>query len=596
MSDFSERVQARLRALADTFTKQLPGRMQEIADAARLSLADEASAGAMGDLRMHVHKLAGSAASFGFHHVTVCAKRLEHVIDMVLEDGAHPDAITKKRIRMLVSELGESTRSHVSDEEELEELTEDTSDIEEAPGAGEGPPAGPSTAPESQPAEVGVQEVLEEPESDGLAPAAVSHEKPAGAERFVSVLLRFDELATELEDQLNFYGFELRRASDVDELLSFAEQSCQAAFVIDTWLILQDTGTVDRFSRIKSRCGDRLRIVYVSEKDDFNTRLLAARTGGEAFFSVPVDVSRLIDTVDSLTTPANEEPYHVLIVDDDMEQVSYHAMILQQAGMITSVVSDPERMFSILIECKPELILMDMYMPGCTGSELATIVRQQEAFVDIPIVFLSIETDAEKQIEAVSRGGDGFLTKPVKPEHLVSTVTNRVERTRSMRFYMERDSLTGLLNHTHLIHNLSKEIQRAERVGRPVCFAMIDIDHFKSVNDTYGHLTGDRVLKNLARHLQESLRKTDIIGRYGGEEFGIVLFNVDIENARKVMDKIRVDFGRMKQDSGDVQFSVTFSCGIASYPEFDGPGPIGEAADRALYSAKEKGRNQVITI
>jgi diguanylate cyclase (GGDEF)-like protein len=165
-----------------------------------------------------------------------------------------------------------------------------------------------------------------------------------------------------------------------------------------------------------------------------------------------------------------------------------------------------------------------------------------------------------------------------------------------MRFYMERDSLTGLLNHTHLIHNLSKEIQRAERVGRPVCFAMIDLDHFKSVNDTHGHLTGDRVLKSLARHLQDTLRKTDIIGRYGGEEFGVVLFNVDLETAAKVMDKVREDFAAMPQESGDGKFSVTFSCGIASYPEFDGPGPINEAADRALYQAKAKGRNTVHTI
>ena len=188
------------------------------------------------------------------------------------------------------------------------------------------------------------------------------------------------------------------------------------------------------------------------------------------------------------------------------------------------------------------------------------------------------------------------LAKPIKPEHLVSTVRNRVERTRSMRFYMERDSLTWLLNHTHLMHNLSREIQRAERVGRPVCFAMIDLDHFKGVNDTYGHLTGDRVLKNLSRHLQDALRKTDIIGRWGGEEFGVVLFNVDLDGAAKVMDKVREEFSRMEQDSGSSQFAVTFSCGIAAYPKYDGPGPISEAADRALYSAKEGGRNQIATL
>ena len=548
MSDFSERVQARLRALAETFTAQLPGRIQDIADAARASLADKPPPDSLSEFRMHVHKLAGSAASFGFHHVTVCAKRLEHVIDIVIEDGDRPDGTTRKRIRMLVSELGESTRSHAAEEEELEELAEDFGELRDA-DVSAGATARPREAVKD----------LASSESGGLTPVAdsvvVQHpEQDLPEHRFVSILVRFEDLARELSDQLAFYGFTLHTAQSVDDLAAAVENDCRLAFVLDAGAVLTDSATVDRIAAMKARCGDKLRIVYISDRDDYEMRLLAARTGGEAFFTVPVDMSRLIDKVDSLTMAANEEPYHVLIVDDDMD------------------------------------------MPGCTGGELASIVRQQEAFVDIPIVFLSIETDAEKQIEAVSRGGDGFLSKPIKPEHLVSTVRNRVERTRSMRFYMERDSLTGLLNHTHLMHNLSREIQRAERVGRPVCFAMIDLDHFKSVNDTYGHLTGDRVLKNLSRHLQDALRKTDIIGRWGGEEFGVVLFNVDLDGAAKVMDKVREEFSRMEQDSGSSQFTVTFSCGIAAYPKYDGPGPISEAADRALYGAKEGGRNQIATL
>lgn len=567
--------------------------MQDIADAARASLADEPSLDSLGEFRMHVHKLAGSAASFGFHHVTVCAKRLEHVIDMVIEDGGKPDGNTRKRIRMLVSELGESIRSHAAEEEELEELAEDFGEPQDTGEPGD-------AASRVTPGPGAIAKDLASSETGGLTPVSDSvavqlPEEGLSDRRFVSILVRFEELAQELSSQLAFYGFTLHRSRTVDDLVAAVEKDCHVAFVLDAGAVLTDSATVDRIAAMKAKCGDKLRIIYISDRDDYRTRLLAARTGGEAFFTVPVDMPRLVDKVDSLTMAATEEPYHVLIVDDDMEQVSYHAMILQQAGMITSVVSDPERMFAILIESKPELILMDMYMPGCTGAELATIVRQQEAFVDIPIVFLSIETDTEKQIEAVSCGGDGFLSKPIKPEHLVSTVKNRVERTRSMRFYMERDSLTGLLNHTHLMHNLSKEIQRAERVRRPVCFAMIDLDHFKNVNDTYGHLTGDRVLKNLSRHLQDALRKTDIIGRYGGEEFGIILFNVDLETAVKVMDKVREDFSKMVHDSGDSRFSVTFSCGIAAYPKYDGPGPIGEAADRALYTAKEAGRNQIAT-
>ncbi len=227
-------------------------------------------------------------------------------------------------------------------------------------------------------------------------------------------------------------------------------------------------------------------------------------------------MSRLIDRLDGIMSGIVNQPYHVLIVDDDPEQVSYYALVLQQAGMITSVALDPKQVIKILVEAKPEIILMDIYMPGCSGIELAAIIRQQTAFVSIPIVFLSIETDIKKRLEAMKQGADDFLTKPIHSEHLIASITHRVERTRAVRFFVERDSLTGLLNHNNLMEQLNREITRSTRTGGEICFVMLDLDNFKKVNDTYGHLTGDRVLKGLARVLHERLRSTDIIGRYGG--------------------------------------------------------------------------------
>jgi diguanylate cyclase (GGDEF)-like protein len=308
-----------------------------------------------------------------------------------------------------------------------------------------------------------------------------------------------------------------------------------------------------------------------------------------------VEIGRLIDAVDKLTERIDQEPYHVLIVDDDPEQVAFHAHILQQVGMITSVVTDPRNVIKVLVESKPEIILMDMYMPGCSGAELASVIRQQPAFVSIPIVFLSVEDNLDKQMEALGLGADDFLQKPIKPDHLVASLTNRVERTRGMRYLMERDSLTGLLNHTNLREQLAREVLRSRRTGTEICFVMIDLDHFKSVNDTYGHLTGDNVLKGLARLLNERLRKTDIIGRYGGEEFGAILLNTNIENAERIMNEIRQNFSQIRQYADSKEFFVTFSCGIASFKDFDQPSELGEAADKAMYEAKQRGRNLVVT-
>jgi diguanylate cyclase (GGDEF)-like protein len=159
---------------------------------------------------------------------------------------------------------------------------------------------------------------------------------------------------------------------------------------------------------------------------------------------------------------------------------------------------------------------------------------------------------------------------------------------------MERDSLTGLLNHSNLKEQLNREVMRSKRTGSEICFAMIDVDHFKKVNDTYGHLTGDRVLRGLARLLQERLRATDIIGRYGGEEFAVILLNTDLENAEQIVNEIRDKFSKLTQRVNGSEFHVTFSCGIASFPDYDTTDSLNEAADNALYEAKEKGRNRTI--
>ena len=324
--------------------------------------------------------------------------------------------------------------------------------------------------------------------------------------------------------------------------------------------------TATAVKKIKDDSNRQLSIIFFSDKDNFNIRHECVQAGGDDFFTIPLDVSRLIDRVDSLTNDENTNPYHVLIVDDDPEQVSYYALVLQQAGMITSVASDPKKVLDILSESKPDLILMDMYMPDCDGPELAAIIRQQEAFVSIPIVFLSFESNKEIQYEAIRHGGDDFLTKPIKPGFLISSVISKAERNRTLRYFMERDSLTGLLNHVKLKEALSNEVLRAERTEAELCFAMIDIDHFKQVNDVHGHMTGDRVLKSLSRLLQDRLRRTDVIGRYGGEEFAVILINTDQENSEKIMNDIRESFSQIRQVSSEGDFYVTFSCGIASFP------------------------------
>jgi diguanylate cyclase (GGDEF)-like protein len=334
--------------------------------------------------------------------------------------------------------------------------------------------------------------------------------------------------------------------------------------------------------------------IFISDHGDMGSRLKAVRAGGEAYFTRPADIGELVNKLDGFAVHDSPSPYRILIVDDEESLASYYAWVLQGSGMSTAVVNDPLEIMQTLIDFRPELILMDVYMPSSTGMELATVIRQQEDYVSIPIVFLSAETDIDKQLAAMRLGGDDFLTKPIQADHLVSSVAARAQRSRTLRSFMIRDSLTGLLNHTTTKEQLNVEMLRANRAGSSLSFAMIDIDKFKNVNDTYGHLIGDRVIKSMARLLTQRLRKTDIIGRYGGEEFAAILVDTPVEKAVKVLNEIREGFSKISHHTPQGDFSVTFSCGISQYPDYDDAARLNDAADRALYEAKRSGRNRIV--
>jgi diguanylate cyclase (GGDEF)-like protein len=232
-------------------------------------------------------------------------------------------------------------------------------------------------------------------------------------------------------------------------------------------------------------------------------------------------------------------------------------------------------------------------MPSCTGTELCTILRQQDEWIGVPIVFLSGETSWERQAAAMSAGGDDFLLKPISAEHLVTAVLHRARRLRRLGGYIGRDSLTRLLNHAAYNERLRIEVSRARRDGGRLSVALVDLDHFKAVNDTHGHPAGDRVLRRLARLMQERFRQTDAIARVGGEEFAVILPGADQLNALALMEEMRKSFQEVVHSSEFGEFRVTLSSGVAELNPMSTAETLHDAADKALYRAKREGRNRV---
>lgn len=414
-----------------------------------------------------------------------------------------------------------------------------------------------------------------------------------GHARLIYLIEDDAQLAKHLATQIRHFGYTVRTFSQTENAREHIQHKMPAAIIADISFAEDEKAGIES---ILALCRDGYSLpplIFISEQKDFLARLEAIRAGGQAYFTKPTDVSGLIDKLDQLTSTEQPEPYRVLIVEDTAILADAYANTLEQAGMATRKVTDPMRVMEALEDFSPELILMDINMPGASGEEIAQVLRQQEMHVSVPIVFLSGETDKDRQLAAMSHGGDDFLVMPIQPEHLIASVSSRIDRYRVLRNFMIRDSLTSLLNHTKIKEQLNIEIERAKRQNHPLSFAMIDLDHFKDVNDTYGHPTGDKVLKSLARLLQQRLRKVDVIGRYGGEEFAVILTDTSGPDAVRILDGIRKDLAKIRQYDENTEFTVTFSGGVASYPDFATPEAINNAADKALYRAKHEGRNQV---
>ncbi len=537
-------LQAKLKLLSDDYVAKLPAKLEQLVQMRDGLVQSGWDVEGFENFHRSVHSLSGSGKTFGFADVSVAARNLENYLKPLLQAKVQPDQEQREQIDRLLNEL-KGLNS-------VREKADDTVMVDVSP--------------------VGV---------------AVS------VPRRIYVVDDDRELAAELKVQLSYFGYQVSVFHTLDSFRLVMQQGFDGIVLMDINFPEDSLGGVHLISELQQGRTAPIPVIFLSSHDAIEIRLEAVRAGCVAYLKKPVNLGVLIDKLDELTSTQNAAAYRVLIVDDEPELANFYAGSLEQAGLSVRVVNDPLQIMKPLLEFSPDLVLIDMYMPSCSGMELAKVLRQIDTLIGIPIVFLSSETNMDKQLAAIGLGGDDFLTKPIEPQHLVSAVISRVKRSLILRSFMVRDSLTGLLNHTAIKNQLDHEMARARRQSKPLTFAMVDIDHFKNVNDSYGHPVGDRVIKSLSRLLKQRLRENDVVGRYGGEEFAVILVDADGETAVRVMDDIRKDFAKLLHLAEDKEFSVSFSCGIADIAHFSEASKLTDAADRALYQAKHSGRNQV---
>jgi diguanylate cyclase (GGDEF)-like protein len=396
----------------------------------------------------------------------------------------------------------------------------------------------------------------------------------------------------DLAVQLRCFGHTVEVLSQIDEIDLAIVRHAPVAMIIDAEY-REDVLTKVALLKQQQRVRRSYPIVWISNRGNFKARLSAARAGVDCYFTKPVDIGALTDRLDALIFSKESNPFRILIISDDTHAAQEYKTILNEAKMEAHTLSNPAGIFETLDEYRPELVVMDVNAAECSGIDLTRLIRQNNAYVDVPIVFLSGDESLAHRLEAMHSGADDFIDKPLVATHFVSSLSSRAERYRALRALIMRDSLTGLLNHSAVKETLGREIASSERHHTALSLAMIDIDFFKRVNDTYGHPVGDQVLRTLARLLQQRLRRGDVVGRYGGEEFAIILPGTAAEAARGVLDEIREAFTRIRHHAEDADFTVSFSSGVADVSKYGSVDDLFRAADAALYDAKHKGRNRI---
>ncbi len=406
------------------------------------------------------------------------------------------------------------------------------------------------------------------------------------------VLVNQDGAASaEVLHHIEHYGYRCREFADATEGVAIAVAHRALAVVVNVEQGFE--GPVGAALAALARHG--IPWCAMARNSDYTLRLQAVRLGALFFFVAPLSLDAVVQVLDPVAFPTEEEPYRVLALDDSRTALAgIQQALAPYPSVRLGILSQAHKVLDVLHYFAPDVLLLDYRMNGCTGLEVAQIVRQHKAFESIPIVYLTAESSARTQQEALRHGGDDFLVKPVQAETLFNAVTQKARRYRSLRRLMEEDSLTGLYNHGKTKALLQQCLQQAERQSVPLSYALLDIDHFKSINDTYGHGMGDKVITTLARHLRQKMRATDVVGRYGGEEFAVVLFDCAPEQAHALLDGVRDSFSRILHASGEGVFSASFSAGVAHFPACRGMAELMATADEALYAAKRGGRNRVV--
>ena len=536
-----------LAELRAEYLREAAGRLEEIDRLLEALSRDGTDEGAFRDLLRRFHGFAGSGTTYGLPQITALGLEGERECAALLATGTPPTGKELHHWHGLLGQLRAALH-------------------------GAGTPAGGSSA-------------------------AAQTVRTAAAVPDILVVDEDAELRKAVKRLAAQEGMSVRGAETSAQGKSAIDERVPDGLVVGTQL--PDGPGYDLVEHLRARpASDATAVLMVAGAASFLDKVEAIHCGADGYFQKPVDWAAFQRRLQHLLERNKAEAARILYVEDDANQAAYVRAVLSSAGYEVRICDEPKRFEADLTAFRPDLVLMDIVLPGgLSGYDLARYVRQDERYAALPIVFLTTEVQMQARIETARAGGDGYIEKPVTPGLLLSDVAARIERARFIRGLMNRDGLTRLLTHTAFLEQARAVLAHARRdPTRALAWVMIDVDHFKAINDKYGHPVGDRVLSGLAALLRRRLRQPDTIGRYGGEEFAVLIEGLGEPEAVRLVSRLLDEFAAMEHHAADgAAFRATFSAGVAVLS----PGVMDlerwrKAADDALYGAKAAGRNRVL--
>lgn len=389
-------------------------------------------------------------------------------------------------------------------------------------------------------------------------------------------------------------GLKVLEFDAIQSLIMSANETTPGAILISSDALSELDTPSALFERIRASKTQHIGLVVVSQSSDLETRLMANRAGADAFFVCPSDVDEVARKLKKLIISRDTRSYRVLIVDDDPAQAEFASAILHKAGVTTEKVSEPLTVLTALQSFKPDLVLMDIYMPEVNGIELTAIMRETGEYAALPIIFLSGEHDTDKQLAALSVGGDDFLAKPIAPNVLIAHVKNRIKRSRVAQsknnLANTRDMSTGVFSRRYLVGKLDRLLSQKKHSETGYGLLYIEIDEPRKIRDKIGIGGTDTLVAMIAERLTTLSEPDDVVARFGEYSFVILSPNDRKMHSEKLATKIISKIRREVFEIDARSITATVSIGICNCEGLSGDAlSMISRAERSCATAMDQG-------